>query len=151
MADDYDYGAPGTTLLVLNSFGVSPYSARGLSQTLTHIAAAQPPKRTVNGGLRSFSFPQFDKLKSTITCNDMNAPALDGVWPGRSVIVDCVATLSYRTEGGAPNRPVVEGSSRVEGEFTIYRPRLNMKVMSWSQNENEYGASVGWSMELEEE
>lgn len=149
--DDYEYGGLHT-LLRISGFGVPPYSARGLSQTLEPIDQARAGIwRTINGGLLDVTAPQYRKYKSTITCNDQNAPALNGVWPGRSVIVDCVSTLVYITAGGVPERTVVEGSSYIEGDFTIYRPRLNMRVMSHSVNTDEYGAEIGWTMELEEE
>jgi len=137
------------TLLELSGIGVSPYSARGLSQTLDPIAAASQLRRTVNGNLKDLSAPQFRKYVSAISCNDQNAPALDGVWPGLELTVDCVATLSFKT-GGTPQRPVVPGSLRTEGEFTIYRPRLLMKVVSYSEQEDEWGAVISWTLNLEE-
>ena len=138
------------TLLAISGPGVPPYSARGLSQTLTPIQAAQNTRRTVNGALLDVSAPQFRKFRSTISCNDHNTPALDGIWPGQQLTVDCVATLSYKTLGGAPSRPVVPGSSYTEGAFTIYRPRLTMIVMNYAVQEDEYGAVVSWSLDLEE-
>jgi hypothetical protein len=138
------------TLLVISGPGVSPYSARGLSQTLTPIQAAQNTRRTVNGSLIDISAAQFRKFRSTISCTDQNTPALDGIWPGEQVTVDCVATLSYKTVGGSPSRPVVPGSSYVEGAFTIYRPRLTMIVMNFAVQEDEYGAAISWSLDLEE-
>ena len=138
------------TLLVISGPGVSPYSARGLSQTLTPIQAAQNTRRTVNGSLIDISAAQFRKFRSTISCTDQNTPALDGIWPGEQVTVDCVATLSYKTVGGSPSRPVEPGSSYVEGAFTIYRPRLTMIVMNFAVQEDEYGAAISWSLDLEE-
>lgn len=138
------------TILVISGIGVSPYSARGLSQTLEPIQTGNEVLRTINGSLIDMSAPQFRKYKSTITGNDQEPPALDDVWAGLAVQVDCVSTLSYLTLGGTPGRPVVPGSSRVSGLFTIYRPRLQMVVMSFSQNEDEYGAAIGWTLNLEE-
>lgn len=137
-----------TTLLVISSFGVPPYSARGLTQTYEPIDASKQLHRTINGVLHDFSHEQFRKLKSTITCRDMDAPALDGVWPGRQVTVDCVAALCYQ-EGGSPSRPVYK-TVKTESGFVYYLPRLTMMVTSWSQDEDEYGAAVGWTLELEE-
>jgi len=106
-------------------------------------------RRTVNGGLKDLSFAQFRKYKLTISCRDQEPPAIDGVWPGRLVTVDCVAELSYPT-GGSPARPFVSGSSHTQGSFVFYRPQLQMLVTSFSVNRDEYGADVQWQMDLEE-
>ena len=137
-------------VLTLSGIGVPPYSARGASQTLEPIEAARQLRRTVNGALIDLSRPEFRKYRSTISCADQQPPAIDGVWPGRVVTVDCISELSYRTSGGTPGRTVVPGSSRTEGDYTFYRPQLTMRVVSFSQDTDEYGATVSWSLELEE-
>jgi hypothetical protein len=138
------------TLLVLLSNGVPLYSARNLDQTLDPIKAVAAPRRTVNGLLVDLAVDKFKKYESVITCSDVEAPAFDGVFQGMKVTVDCVAELVYRTVGGAPSRPVVDGSERVVGAFTIYRPRLMMMVTGVQQSINEYGRRVKWSLTLEE-
>lgn len=140
---------PDTTLLQLTGVGVPPYSARGLTQTLEPIGQASQLRRTVNGALIDVSAPQFRKYRSTITCNDQQAPAVNGIWPGMVVVVDCVATLSY-VVGGSADRTIVPGSSYVDSGFVIYRPRLTMRVVSHNQSKDEYGAVTNWNMELEE-
>jgi hypothetical protein len=140
------------TLLVLSSpMGVPLYSARGLKQTLAPIGADVPPRRTINGGLVDLSAPQFKKYASEIACEDQQAPALDGIWKGQQLTVDCVSELSYLTLGGTPQRTVVAGSSRTVGAFTFYRPQLAMRVMDFSTTTDEWGAQVGWKLSLEEE
>ena len=137
------------SLLALD-FGVTRYSARGLTQSLDHIEAAVQVARTVNGDLRDVSQEQFRKYKSTISCNDMKVPALGDVWPGRIVYVDCVAELAYETSTGGPSRDVVPGSSyEIEG-YTHYRPRLRMMVISYTVQFDEYRQAVGWQLNLEE-
>lgn len=138
------------TLLAISGPGVGPYSARGLEQTLDPIPQALQLRRTINGAIRDLSVEQFHKYKSTITCNDMLPPALDGVMPGLQVTVDCVAELSYKTDGGSPSRNVVPGSSYVVGEYTYYRPRLTMIIGEMTVSRNEYGRAVSWTMNLEE-
>src|SRR5436309_12059154 len=96
------------TLLALTGIGIPDYSARGLTQTLEPIEAAASLRRTVNGGLKDLSFAQFRKYRSTISCRDQEPPAVDGVWPGQVVTIDCIAELSYPT-GGSSARPVVSG------------------------------------------
>jgi len=138
-----------TTLLFLAGVGVPPYSARGLTQTLEPIDAAQNIQRSINGEPMDLSSEQFRKYKSTISCSDQQPPAVDGVWPGHYVTVDCVFELCY-PEYGVPQRTAVEGSQREESGFIFYRPRLYMIVMGFNATKDEYGATTGWSMELEE-
>ena len=138
------------TLLMISDVGVPPYAARGLSQTLEPIEAAAQLRRTVNGELVDLGYEPFWKYRSTIGGQDQQPPAIDGVWPGRIVTVECVAELCFITAGGAPARPSVEGSERVEGAFTFYRPILVMRVTGFSVSRDEYGATVSWQLLLEE-
>lgn len=139
------------TLLVISVMGVPSYSARGLSQKLEPIGAAASMRRTINGTLRDNSLPQFRKYQSTISCNDHDAPAIDGIWPGMEVTVDCVAELTYPS-GGSAQRTVVPGSTPfTDGEgFTRYRPQLTMRVVSLEETKDEWGATTAWQMQLEE-
>lgn len=138
------------TLLVISGHGIPDYSARGLTQTLDPVSASAVVARTVNGGLIDLSPPQMRKYRSEITCSDMRTPALDGIWPGMALSVDCVAELGYLTSGNSPQREVVPGSSWVAGAWTYYRPRLQMLVINYSTSRDEYGAICEWSLELEE-
>ena len=142
--------AADPTLLRLSSVGVSPYSARGLTQTFKPIGQAAQLKRDVNGNLKDISFDGFKKYSSTISGDDQQTPNFDGKWPGLTVVVDCLFEFSYTTIGGAAARPVVSGSSRVVGLYTLYRPQLTMRIMDLNVSTNEYGAQVNWSMDLEE-
>jgi hypothetical protein len=137
------------TLLVLSGIGIPAYSARGLSQVLQPIEAAGSQRRTVNGTLVDLSLSQFRKYRSTIGCSDMEAPALDGIWPGAMVTVQCVVELCFPA-GGTPDRIAVTGSVRTDGDFTFYRPRLVMQVIGHSIEKNEWGAVTAWTLELEE-
>lgn len=138
------------TLLVISPQGIPPYSARGVKQTLDPIDQAKNLRRTVNGQLISLTPSQFRKYRSTITCDDMNVPAIDGVFPGDQVVVSCVEELSYVTIGGSPQRTVVSGSSRVDGNYTFYRPQLTMLITDTHVETDEWGAKVGWRIDLEE-
>jgi hypothetical protein len=137
-------------LLSLSGIGVPPYSARGATQTLEPIDQSSQTRRTINGSLVDLSRSEFRKYKSTISCSDQQPPAVDGVWPGQEVTVDCIAELCFLTSSAGPQRTAVTGSERVDGSFTFYRPRLTMRVISFSQNTDDYGAVVSWSMQLEE-
>ena len=139
----------GNTWLVLSSMGVPLYSARGLSQTLEPIDGSKSMRRSINGILTDVSHDQFRKYKSKISCTDQRSPAFDGIWPGMTVVVDCIAYLSYPTTG-SPQRTVVVGSSFTEGSFIFYRPQLTMMVTANSAQTDEWDANVPWELELEE-
>lgn len=147
------------TLLVISGVGIPPYSARGITQTFQPIAASVSMRRTVNGALKDISDPLFQKYATTISCSDMDSPAIDGVWPGLQVSVDWVAELAVEgefeetSEGvseGSLGRTPVPGSVRVADGFTFYRPRMTMLITSHNVNRDEWGAVTGWSMALEE-
>jgi len=147
---------PEGTLLVLStpttvgSPGVPLYSARDIEQTLDPIKQSEQARRTVNGALVDLSIEKFQKYESRIRCSDLEGPALDGIFPGVTLVVDCVAELVYRTAGGTPSRTVVPGSTRTVGAYTIYRPRLTMMVTSIEQRMGEAEHEVRWEIELEE-
>jgi hypothetical protein len=138
------------TILVISGPGMPPWAARGLTQSLDPIEASGNLARTVNGVLIDLSPAQMRKFKSTISCSDVDSPALDGLWPGMVLTVDCVPELGYLTAGGTPDRTVVPGSSRVSNDWTYYRPRLDMRITNYSVERNEYGALTSWQLNLEE-
>jgi hypothetical protein len=137
--------------LTLSGDGVQPYATRGASQTLNPIQQATQVDRTVNGKLVNLAFDDgFQKFASTISCSDQTSPAFEKSWPGLAVTVGCIAELCYKTAGGAPTREVVPDSSRVDGDYTFYRALLSMMIISYTEQTDEYGAVVSWSMQLEE-
>lgn len=149
-----DQAAAGSTLLSFSGIGVPPFSARGLTQTLAPIDIASQTRRTINGSLKDLSVSQFHKYKSTIATGsftDQQPPAVSGVWPGKIIVVNCIAELCYETLGGSvPERDAVAGSSREDGDFTFYRPILTMRVLNFSTSTDEWTGEVSWTMDLEE-
>ena len=139
-----------SSLLTFTGLNVPPYSARGLTQTLEPLDESRNLRRTINGALIDLTYDQFRKYRSQISGTDQQPPAIDGVWQGLSVVVNCLCELSYLTVGGSAKRPVVSGSSRVEGTFTFYRPALTMRISGFNVSTDEYGAAVAWTMDLEE-
>jgi hypothetical protein len=135
-------------VLVITGMNVPPYSYRGAMQTLTPIPASAQMARTVNGDLDDISDAIFRKYASQITSSDQQVPEF--AWPGASVVVDCIAELSYKTVGSAATRPVVAGSSRVDGDFTFYRPQLTMRITNFTINHDEWHRVIGWTLGLEE-
>lgn len=138
------------TVLDLDDIGLHDGASRGITQTLEPIEAATAMRRTVNGTLINLAPTQFRKYRSTVACTDQLPPALDGVWPGDVITVECVSELSYLTSGGSPAKSVVTGSSRVAGDFTFYRPSIEMMIVRMNTRTDEFGAVVGWSLDLEE-
>lgn len=138
------------TVLDLGSIALHDGAARGITQTLEAIEAATSIRRTVNGSLVNIAPALFQKYRSTVSCTDQLPPALDGVWPGDTITVKCVSELSYVTSGGSAQKSVVAGSSRTDGALTFYRPELSMMVVRLNTRTDEYGAIVGWSLDLEE-
>ena len=139
------------TVLSMTGMDVAPYSARGLSQSLEPISASGQLRRTINGELIDLSSAQMRKFSSVIRGTDQLSPAVNGIWVGSTVTVDCIVELAYITATGeAPERTIVTGSSRTEGAFTYYRPQLVMMVTGWDIDHDEYGQQVGWSLSLEE-
>ena len=144
--------APEWTVLRITGLGVVPYSTRAATQSLEPIGQAGANiYRDVNGVLRTVGgTTSFQKYRSSISGSDMRPIAVNGVWPGKLVTVQCIATLGHLTDTDVPARAVVPGSSFVEGDWTFYRPELSMMVLSWSLEEAEYEGAINWSMELEE-
>jgi len=133
--------------------GVNPYSARGLTGTLSPIAAAEgldKLARTVNGSLIDISAPQMRKYKLEASGNDQAPPALDGLWVGMVVTVNSHVELGYLTATGSSSRTPVSGSLRTEGAFTYYCPQLVMMVVEYQVAREEWEQAVRWSLLLEE-
>jgi hypothetical protein len=140
------------TELRISGAEVPPFSARGLTQTIEPIAPAIKLERAVNGRLIDMSIPSMKLYKSRISCNDLNPPAIGGLWPGMEVTIDCVAELCYPTGSpGLQERNAVSGSTRTEGDFTFYKPILVMVCTRFNTSTDEYGAAVSWSYEFEEQ
>jgi len=138
-----------------NTPTLTPYSARGLTQTYEPLASAGGSgaerwlRRDVNGVLRNLVDTRFHKYRSTITCSDGETPCLDDSWVGVTVGVWCAFEFSYPT-GGTPARPAVAGSTRTQGGITYYRPALNMMITDIKNSFREYSAVNDWSITLEE-
>jgi hypothetical protein len=120
-----------STLLSIDGIDFSPYSNRGLTMTLEPIAQAVDLRRDCNGLLVDVSLAQFRKYRSTVTCTDQEAPTFTDVWPGKFVTVICI-----------PDMGVSDG---VGNTLT-----MEMLVVAWDTSRDEWGAELGWRLELEE-
>jgi hypothetical protein len=133
--------------------GVNPWSARQLRGTMRPIAMASGDglvARTVNGTLVDLSAPQMRKYRLEIAGEDMAPPALDGLWVGMQVVVNCHVELAYLTAGGVPGRTPVSGSQHIDGSYTYYCPQFQMLVVDMQVERQEWAAVVNWSLVLEE-
>jgi len=138
------------TILQLIGMGIVLFSARGCTQTLSPIPAAKVLRRTINGDLVDVSYSQFDKYSTEISCKDMLAPALDGIWPGREITIHCIAELIVAS-GQPITRPAVSGSQYDDGNgFTHYRPVIDVRVVEFQTGTEEWAASVNWKLTCEE-
>jgi hypothetical protein len=147
------------SVLSINGIDLPPFSARGITQSLEPIEQATYMERTIDGELDDLSLPQFRKYRSTIRGVTPHTPALDGVWPGQEVVVDCIKELSYRvpegedaeeTLGDNAERTPVPDSIRILAGFVRYRPRLTMLLRSIRTEREEWGGPESWTLDFEE-
>jgi len=137
---------------------LTPYSVRGITQTLAPISSAAGGgsalgtwmRRDINGTLVRCAPPQFRKYAATVTCTDQSSPAFDDVWLGTVVTFQSAVELSYATIGGAPFRTPVDGSERVENDFTFYRPQMTMMITEIENSMAEWRAEFVWKISLQE-
>lgn len=142
--------AGADTVLTITVLGFQ-YQARGLAQTLVLISQQKQQARTINARLRDFSNHAFRKYGSTITCSDINAPPLDGLFAGNIVTVECAASFGYKTGNlGSPWRTPVAGSEWTEGPMSFYRPTFEMMVLDLEETFEEWKAAYNWKLTLEE-
>ena len=153
----------GTLLVITPLSGSSaaqlaPFSARNLTQTLSQISGNSMSGgnvlgtnivETVDGRTIDLTPSWMRKYQSTITCTDFNTPVLDDAFRGLEVEVQCVYELSYWS-GGAPTRPSVSGSERVNGNVTYYRPVLQMMVIDIRGSKQEWPDTYNWQIDLRE-
>ena len=139
------------TVLVISGADMPPYAVRGVSDNLKPIGQQGQLARTLDGELDDLSEEQFRKYSVSISCTDQQSPALDGIWIGMPLTIDCVTELCYKTALADSDTPGREAAaSRVEGDYTFYRPRLDVRVTGWQISTDEYPADVHWQLDAEE-
>ncbi len=152
------------------------FSARECTQTLT-LTPQDSLRRTINGHLVSIGNKAHRKFHSTVACKDKIPPAFGELWTGTLVKVGCLQSLTQTVPQGSGHIllerdavsvylydekgsfwPVKKGENRLialppnfPGGFLTYRPLLRMVVKNYCLETDEWGLSVGWSLELEEE
>ena len=137
------------TLLTITVIGVPFYSGRGLTQSLDPIPASMVTERDINGTLVNLAPSGFQKYLTKIIGKDMRGFAVDGIWPGQIVTIECVAELFYPV-AGSPGRSVVGGSQVTEGDHVRYRPSLTMMIVAFTTTKDEWGNITDWELDCEE-
>jgi hypothetical protein len=168
------------TDLILEGMGENtffpPFSARECLQSLEPISQIIL-RRTINGALVCVGNKGHRKFRSVISCKDTTPPAFEKLWTGTPVKVGCIQPLTQTAPKGIfdlylERDPVrgyahdLEGRTypienikerhiflprEFPGGFVTYRPWLFMIVKHYCLETDEWGASVGWRLELEEE
>lgn len=155
---------------------LTPFSAREVTQTLTLIPQGAL-RRTINGNLVCLGDAGHRKFSSIISCKDKSAPAFEGLWKGTLLKVGCVqyltqlilkGTSKVQLEREALSLHFVDVLGKVWsakkpkdrwllipddflGGHISYRPWLIMRVKNYHLETDEWGLTVGWTLELEEE
>lgn len=153
-----------------------PFSARECIQTLTPIPQGTL-RRTINGVLVHIGNGEHRKFQSTISCKDKVSPAFEGFWKGTLLKVGCVQFMTQTVPQGTQRIqlerealslqlydlsrkiwPIKDAEKRwvdlpsdFPGGFITYRPLLAMVVKNYHLETDEWGLSVGWTLELEEQ
>ncbi|MBX9805599.1 MAG: hypothetical protein K2Y18_07605 [Alphaproteobacteria bacterium] len=162
--------------LIINRGGFPPLSARGCIQSLMPIESGVL-KRTINGSLVYTGKGPAHKYRSIISCEDKASLAMEGFWRGSELKVGCIQRLWQKVLGtgvvlerdpvegsvfliatnqeelgleSVMGRNVVFASNVADDTYVSYRPWLDMRVVTFSLNTNEWGLKAGWRLELEE-
>lgn len=154
---------------------IPPFSGQDCHQILNPIPQAVL-RRTVNGDLKCINSQGHKKFFSTIKCKDKAPPAFDGLWKGMTLKVRCIQPVtqpvSFQSVSVQVDRegfdhhlfnyrgevwPITPSENRwisispgFPGGFITYKPILHMMVKSYVLETDEWGLTVGWSLDLEE-
>lgn len=116
------------TLLAITGIDLGSYSTRDLQVEVAPVAAGELVY-DVNGNLVDMTLATFRKFAVTISCTDVEAPDLVGVWRGKEVTISLI-----------PDLGLDEGT---DGPMT-----LNCMVDSWQSGRRERLAETAWSITL---
>lgn len=166
------------TILVLGDLEIPAGAARGITQTLQPIDNGDV-RRTINGTLTDLTRVVNRKFASQISIADQATPAIAELFKGQTLLVESITKLRQNVSppsttetlirdpvvssvlgrdaactpitptivGGTGNRDITFATPVVMIEF---RPILNMMILQYSLNTDEYGAEEGWTLDLEE-
>ncbi|MDR3156263.1 MAG: hypothetical protein LBT90_04175 [Holosporaceae bacterium] len=164
--------------LILGVSGLPPESARNCRQELFPMSSGEF-RKSINGNLMFLESSKRKRYGSIISCKDINSPVVDKIWVGSQIMVGCIQNLWQCIEAGGSSlkliRPPVDKSVSVvdnfgnhvgfeisdgdevrvyriydERIFVCFRPWLNMYVMDFSIETDEWGMNGSWKIVLEE-
>lgn len=147
----------GSTLLRFVETGIPDFGSRGIQETLELISSAYNARRTVNGTLRNLARPAFSKYSLGYQCEDHDVISEALMRPGTIITVHCITELAV--PGTLPDpvsawtgnaRPMVPGSLREANGMIYYRPIIVAAVTGFQIQRDEWGATVSWTLSLEE-
>lgn len=165
-----------TLEIIENENALPPFSSRECTQTLMPIPHGTL-RRTINGTLIYLGNGQHRKFQSTISCKDKVPPAFEGFWKGTCLKVGCIQFMTQTVPKGtqqiqlerealslrlydisgkmwpvkSEEKQLISLPSEFPGGFITYRPLLAMIVKNYHLETDEWGLSVGWTLELEEQ
>lgn len=144
----------GSVCVLYSPMGLPFYSARDMECVLEAIKEHEQMERNLNGRLVDLSIPGlFEKYMVTLTCTDMFAPMIGGVWQGAQVVIDCPCQISYPSSVSTPPKPLATGTIVEDdghGTKRIY-PKLTCLIRGISQGFKEYPSKYNWSLKMEEQ
>jgi hypothetical protein len=148
---------------------IPPGSSRFIDMSYEPIGEAYQAERAIDGTLLDLGYDGFDSYRISISCSDMNSPALAGIWPRNILTIygteDLVepgpaVTLTREPVPGSVRACAADGRVIAEPEgrtlnvpgavFFRYRPILNVMVTGFSTSGREKKADVRWSLSAEE-
>jgi hypothetical protein len=164
------------TDLKLIGIGFPPFSSRSCQQTLELISRGEL-KRTVNGKLVTLGNDKTSKYRTVIQGTDIHSPGFESIHPGQDIHVHCLhrvwqevletsielkrpyvtGSLVAVTQDGKPISLVKAEGQQVEIDpssplpfYLSYCPILEMKVISFSSEVEEWKMETRWKLVLEE-
>lgn len=115
--------------------------------SLAPIDASKHFERSINGGLLNLCYSPMQKWKITITGDDQDPPALDGVWPGTPLTIGCIVELATQN---TPSHSANGTDREQDSIWTFTKPTVDVLLMDFQVQRDEYGCQTSWSMDVEE-
>lgn len=163
------------TNLKLGDIVIPVGAGRGITQNISLVDNGDL-RRTVNGTLIDLTRDETRKYTSSVQSSDQKTPSLAGIWKGQELVVECISTIRQLVSpastsvtlirdfvtgsvfGRDINGAKVTPSSNVDLAFTFptnivmveWLPKLTMLVADINIDSDEYEATQGWSINLEE-
>lgn len=123
------------TLLSVSGIFIPDYAIRGATVRLSIVDQAKHLADDCNGETHDLSLEMFRKRTVEVSCQDLEAPYLDDIWPGTPVTLTLIPKMGI---GDDPNGP--GPGMRV----------LDCLVVDWTADREEWEARTDWTIEFVE-